>query len=552
MHIQKALEALKRKDFAAARDLMAREKIAAFTLQHFLIKGLAELALEDWKAAQETFAAATARFPDHALFWLNRGIAEENLGQIDNSIASQEHCLALNPAQAEAYGNLSNLYRKKHRFAEAEEMARRALAKGAAKSDALNCLGLALGKQGKFAEADAAFRQAQRETPDSPATFINRANLAVDQLHFDEAWKLFAAGRAIKDEAIFRHDEGLARLLSGDYERGFKLFESRLEMPRALRLHPTCPRWNGESLKGKKLLILAEQGFGDVIQFCRYQKFLPDGELIWAVPKNLVRLLSDALRGTVLDEKTALPACDYFVPILSLPLLTSPLPLAGRVREGGVPLDLHPQSANDLAAVAAHNTQTSPLLIAPLPNPPREGEGIYLSAPATPKLPQGKCTLKIGLVWAGSRTHERDSERSLRLEQFAPMLNRVEADFYAPVIGEALDEIELSPTPYPRPRGAGESGGIIRLDNLITDFADTAALLKQMDCLITVDTSTAHLAAALGVKTFLLLPYCPDWRWGVVGETTVWYPSMTLLRQPKYGDWESVIETLTALLKRRL
>jgi hypothetical protein len=168
-------------------------------------------------------------------------------------------------------------------------------------------------------------------------------------------------------------------------------------------------------------------------------------------------------------------------------------------------------------------------------------------------LPKGKHARKIGLVWAGSPTHQRDHERSIKLEQLAPILDAVEADFYAPFVGAALAEIDRRPPPpSPRPRGAGEDGGaggsslskIIRLDRLMSDFADTAALVKQMDCVITVDTAIAHLAGALGVRTYLLLPYCPDWRWGISGETTPWYASMTLLRQPAYGDWKRVIEDL--------
>jgi len=174
----------------------------------------------------------------------------------------------------------------------------------------------------------------------------------------------------LNDKPVYRHDEGLARLLSGDIEKGFELFEARLDMPDALRVKPSISRWQGEDLKGKKLLIMAEQGFGDVIHFCRYEKLLPDGDLVWAVPKNLVRLLSGTLRGTVLDEKDTLPACDYFVPILSL----------GRLSPQSLPTDQ-----------------------------------AYLTAPQTQVLPKGSHGCKIGLVWAGSPTHQRDYERSIPL-----------------------------------------------------------------------------------------------------------------------------------------
>jgi len=491
MTFEKALNALKDNNFDAARSLIAAQDPAIYGFQHFLIKGLAELFLEKWAEATKTFISATEQFPSNALLWLNRGIAEENIGALDAAIESQKKCLDINPKQGEAAGNLSNLYRKQKRFAEAEAMARQALDLGASQSDALNSLGLALGKQKKFAEAGSALKQAQKAAPQNPDIILNEANLAVDQLRLEEAWPLFAAARTIVDKPVFRRDEAMARLLAGDYAQGWKLFEARLEMQGALRISPSCPRWQGESLENKKLLIVAEQGLGDVIQFCRYEKFLRDGELIWAVPKNLVRLLTGALRGNVMDETGSLPAVDYYIPIMSLPFVTKEY-------------------------------------VCPATKP-------YLLADPTPLLPTGNHAKKIGLVWAGSHTHERDHERSIDLKEFVPLFHSIEADYYAPFLGERLNEI----THF----------SVTRLDHLMNDFADTAALLKQMDCLIAVDTAIAHLAGALGVKTFLLLPYCPDWRWGVSGQTTHLYASLTILRQPTYNDWSKVIEMLVSYLR---
>jgi tetratricopeptide (TPR) repeat protein len=486
MPLQNALEALKRKDFQAALALLAKEAEGPFTLQHFLIKGLSETALEDWVSALATFTDATVKFPGYALFWLNRGIAEENMLLFPQAIISQEKCLALNPNQSEAYGNLSNLYRKQKHYRDAEKMARLALDHKADKGEALNCLGLALARQGKRAEAAEAFIEAHKASPQNPTILANHANLEVDDLHFEEAWKLFAEARAISDEAVFKKDEGIARLLSGDFVLGWKLYEARLQLPGALRLQPSCPLWQGEDLKGKKLLVLAEQGFGDIIQFCRYEKFLSNAETIWAVPKSLVRLLKDYLSGTVIDEAGALPQCDAYIPMMSLPFVT---------------LKYEPYKVEK-----------------------------YLRASQGPLLPMGKRRRKIGLVWAGSQTHEHDHERSISPRLLKPIVDEFPADFYAPFTGTALSEIEDLP--------------IIRLDHLISDFADTAFLLSSMDCLITVDTSVAHLAGTMGLKTILLLPYCPDWRWGIHGAETPWYPQMTLMRQKKRGDWESVIEEL--------
>ncbi|MDE2030123.1 MAG: tetratricopeptide repeat protein [Alphaproteobacteria bacterium] len=480
-----ALEALKNRDFTAARAAAAGFDMAEADILAFQVKGLAELGMEDWWAAMATFAAATARFPGQALFWLNKGIAEENLGLKDEAVASYEKCLALDPAQGDACGNLSNLYRKRRKFAEAEAMARRALDLGAAKSAALNALGLALGRQGKFAEAEKTFAEAAQAAPGDPDIVANQANLAVDQLQLEKAWPLFAAARAIENKPVFRYHEGMARLLAGDYARGWELYEARLELPQALRIKPDCPRWQGEDLTGKKLLIVAEQGLGDAIQFCRYGAFLKDAVLIWAVPAPLVRLLSRQLRGTVLDENAPLPVCDFYAPIMSLPFLTK---------------RFVPETASP-----------------------------YLKASNAPRLPEGKHRRKIGLVWAGSPTHERDHERSMKLETLALLVKKIEADFYAPFKNPALAQIGNLP--------------ITRVDHLARDFADMAALIAHLDCLITVDTAAAHLAGALGIKTYALLSWCPDWRWGADGKTA-WYESVETLRQPRYGDWNGLVGEL--------
>ena len=482
-----ALEALKQNNFAEARRQIvlfgARNSMLPV---HYLIKGLAEVALLDWAAAAQTFGQATKAFDDQPQLWFNLGVAQEKLGQTTAAIQSYEASIALKPT-GEACGNLSNLYRQVGRYLEAEASATYACRFEPTQFQALNSLGLALGKQGKFAEAGQAFEQARAIHPADANLIANQANLAVDQLDFDKAWPLFAEARRVNDQPIIRRDEGMARLLAGDYARGWTLFGARLDVARALRTHPTCPLYRGEDLTGKKLLLIAEQGFGDTIMFCRYGKFFAaqGAELIWAVQKPLHRLLTANLPGQVFAEGDALPTADYYLPLMSAPLALQKLEPFGDV---------------------------------------------YLKATAEKtQLPSGAGTKpKIGIVWSGSKTHERDHERSIKFGAFLPLFEKINGDFYA-----------LTPD-HPTDMPAS----LIWLDHLIKDFADTAALLMQLDALITVDTATAHLAGALGVKTYLLLPKCPDWRWGVSGATTPWYPGMTLLRQPRYGDWPTVINNL--------
>jgi Flp pilus assembly protein TadD len=481
-----ALSALRKKEYAVARNAMATyAQSNTLEFQHYMIKGLAELALENWNDAYRTFSLATDMFPHQPQLWFNRGLAEENLGHLDDAIKSFQQSLDLKRDQGDVYGNLSNIYRKQARFSEAEAMAHQAFELGGEKSQALNSLGLALGKQGKFVAAEQALQEATKLDKNNPDILANLANLEVDQLKFSAAWPYFAAARALQDKPIIRRDEGMARLLSGDYTTGQPLYESRLDLPGGLRIRPPCLRYKGELLAGKKLIVLAEQGLGDTIMFCRYEKLLIESgaEVIWVVQKSLQRLLQGNLSGRIYIEGHPLPEADYYVPLLSL--LKKPA-----------------------------------------------SSGPYLRPPAGPRLVNAYPNLRrIGLVWSGSPTHERNHERSIPLEKFNHLFAWVPAQFYAPFTGTGISDI-TSKMP------------ITSLANQISDFADTASILSQLDCLVTVDTATAHLAGAMGIKTYLLLQYCPDWRWGTEGETTPWYPSMTLIRQLSYGDWEDVVVRL--------
>ncbi|MFY9287691.1 MAG: tetratricopeptide repeat-containing glycosyltransferase family protein [Alphaproteobacteria bacterium] len=495
-YIALALNALRQKDFAAARSAINSFAVDhEMEFQHYMIKGLSELALLEWEAAENTFSEASILFPHQPQIWQNLGVAQENLGDIDEAAESLEHSLALKPEQADACGNLSNVYRKLGRFTEAEKMAHRAYELGAPHAQALNSLGLALNKQGKYDAAEKTFSEALRLEANNPQINANLANCYVDQLKFDSAWPLFAKARSLSDDAIIRRDEGMARLLTGDYQKGFELYEARLSVPGALRFKPNCPLYSGGSFDGKKILLIAEQGYGDTLMFCRYGTYLQEAgaQLTWVVQKPLQWVLQGNVPGTIMVEGDELPPADFYIPLLSLPRVTNKMP-------------------------------------------PDVSGSPYIVTSATTELPKEKPGLrKIGLVWSGSPTHERDHERSIPLQEFQPLLRMSTMQFYAPFIGAGIEEIK-NDTP------------VLSLAGQIEDFADTASLLKQFECIVTVDTAIAHLAGAMGVKTFLLLPYCPDWRWGTHNIITPWYKNMTLLRQPRYGEWNSVIQELITRL----
>lgn len=490
-----AINAMRNKSFKEALALLQDINLKSATNQELSIKGLCELFLQDWQSAVATFSAATSQFPDNAIFWQNRGLAEENLGQFKSAMASYEKSFALNNANAEVAGNLSNVNYKCGHFLNAENYALQALQLGAPASQALNSLGLALKAQAKFTEAERAFQKALAIDPTNTLALLNQANMAADLFNFQKSLDLFAQARSISDTPLARRDEGQTRLLMGDFETGWKLYESRLDLPKASRHTSTQPKWNGENIKGKTLIIFAEQGLGDILQFSRYQEFLPpDMNLIWYIPGNLVKLLSPVLKGSVVSEVDLIPRHDYWASFLSLPLLTkqfSPIPLSNA-------LQIHPHI----------------------------------------KLPKDDHKLNIGVVWAGSPTHARNFERSLPLKKLMDFLHFQEIKIFAPFKGPQLCEIE--------------GLNITSLDALINDFYDTASLISQMDLIISVDTAVAHLAGMLGKKTYLMLPHCPDWRWGVKGKETVWYPSMQLIRQNQPGNWQCVFEEINQLLSQEI
>lgn len=456
-----------------------------------LVRGLAQLTLQDWLAAASTFARACARYPQNGAFFFNRALALENLGEISDALLALQTAMDLGYAPPEAFGNLANLFLKGGRVAESEQAARQALNKGLDKAKALNALGLALTRRGRWDSAAQAFAEALQGRPGDPLILANRANLAADRLDFAQAFADFAAARQSDDNASFRRDEAMARLLSGDFAQGWPLYESRLEIPRAFTPPPCIPRWQGEDIAGKTLLLIAEQGLGDTLQFCRYGAPLQErgARLIWRVQPSLIRLLAANLSGCVTGNDAPWPQADFYLPLLSLPLATEQLQPCG-----GVP---------------------------------------YLHAPAHAKMNLSDAP-KIGLVWKGSPTHRRDGERSIPLSALAPLWEACPAaQFYALLPDGAADI-------------AACDAKITDLAPSLHDFADTAAVLSQMDALVTVDTAAAHLAGALGIRTLLLLPFCPDWRWGTEGTTTPWYQTLSLYRQKTPQDWPPVLTALAA------
>jgi hypothetical protein len=298
----------------------------------------------------------------------------------------------------------------------------------------------------------------------------------------------------------------LALLLNDDFARGWEEYEWRWEDEHLKRQKPQFkqPLWLGqESLKGKTILLHAEQGLGDTIQFSRYAKLVSHrgAKVVLQVQKGLKSLMqSVAGVNWVVEQGEALPAFDYHTPLMSLPLAFK----------------------TSLETIPA--------------------ESVYLECEAV-RVEKWKDRLgdkskpRVGLVWSGNKDHKNDHNRSIALA----MLSRI--------LAEEVEFISLQKEVRERDKSALEQVAVKHFGEELKDFMDTAGLVANMDLVISVDTSVAHLAGALGKPLWVLLPFSPDWRWLLEREDSPWYPSAKLYRQPKIGDWESVIVKVAAELK---
>ncbi|WP_285609234.1 tetratricopeptide repeat protein [Geothrix edaphica] len=365
----------------------------------------------------------------------------------------------------------------------------------------LNSLGNILRTGLRFDEAIEAFRRALALNPRFPQAHLNLGITYWQAGRLEDSFRCSEA--ALKLDPSFaeaHYNHALHLLQRGDFAQGWQEFGWRWRAPGVAPRHGfTQPRWKGEDFRGRTLLVHAEQGLGDTLQFIR---FVPQvagrgGTVRVACPRELVALLGPALPGIqVLDEGAALPPFDLQCPLMDLP---------GVLRTTGETLPT-----------------TTPYLFAQ-EDAVTSWRGRFAGA-----------GLKVGLVWRGGFRYALDAMRSLSLETLAP-LAEVEGVRFVSLQKELLPAEAETPL-LARCDAAGPD---------LPDFAATAAAVAALDLVISVDTAVAHLAGALGRPTWLLLPHPSDWRWGLEASSTVWYPSLRLFRQDQAGDWTGVVHRVT-------
>jgi len=437
-------------------------------------------------------------------------VARQRAGDNAAAIGLYQRVLAADPVHAGAWINLGVALRAAGRIAAAVACLRRGVALRPDDAAARSNLGNALRADGRLDEARACHEAAIAAAPASGSFVYNLALVLRDAGDLDAALARFDAAETLGyDKSELKWDRALALLLRGDMARGFTEYEWRWQTPDAKKRDFPGPAWDGAPLGDGTLLVYAEQGFGDAIQFVRYLPLLAGraARVVFECPALLIRLLraSPACAGLrlVARDIDPLPDFDAHAALLSLP---------------------HLLTAETIPA------QT------PYLHPP--AEGTRLDDP-----PGGG--LRVGIAWAGKPTHRNDRNRSLALARLAPVLELPGADFHSLQLGAAADQIAA----------LGFAAVLRDWRPQIRDFADSAALIAALDLVITVDSAPAHLAGALGREVWTLLPFAPDWRWrtGRTGRTdTPWYPAMRLFRQDAPGAWDEVVARVCAALAARI
>jgi tetratricopeptide (TPR) repeat protein len=467
------------------------------------------VALESLHRSEEAAAAfqrAIELAPDYAEAHSNLGRSLESLGRLDAAIAAHERAVQLKPDLAPLLCNLGNALQNNKQVERAIAVLRRAVGLQPQFAEAHNNLANALSDRGDVDEAIASYRQALRLKPDYADAMSNLAGALIDRGKLDEPEGLLRRAIEVDPQCADAHwNLAIFLLLHGDFERGLLEYEWRWKVKSVVRGSPKLLQapWDGRELDGQTILLHTEQGIGDAIQFIRYAPMVAarGGQIILRCPIELKRLFAAIPEiERIVDLNERLPEFDVHCPLMSLPLAFK----------------------TDLNSIPA----TVPYLRA---DP-------ALAEAWKEKLASWVNVRKIGLAWSGAAIHSNDRNRSTTLSSLAPLAEIEDVVYFSLQKGEA--------TKQPRPEGLAISDFTADLN----DFADTAALIGNLDLVITVDTSVAHLAGAMGKPVWVLLPSNPDWRWMYDRADSPWYPTMRLFRQGKAKDWAAVLDKVTRQL----
>ncbi|HEU5352063.1 MAG TPA: tetratricopeptide repeat protein [Terracidiphilus sp.] len=461
--------------------------------------------------AEAALLRAVELRPDLITGWINLALIERERRNPAKAEAHLWRAFVLDPENVATLVAWCQFRAAEKDLAGAWQWLKWALARREEDAEAVNMQGILLHMEGLFEEAIAVFERA--EALGSHAAASNRGNSLLDMGHMEEALHAHEnAAERHKESAGAEYNLALTRLRLGDWERGWAQYEARRRFREVTRAPVVfkVPRWRGEALEGRRILLHAEQGLGDAIQFCRYVPLVTarGGHAIVQVHAGVERLMRSlgAVRGgqaEVARLGEAPPEFELECPLMSLP------------------------------GVFGTRVETVPWMGAYL------GADEELARQKRVEFARKDDRPRVGVAWAGNPKYGADGRRSTQVETLLPLLRMNAVEWMSLQKGEAAEQLKRLPADVRVVDGASRE----------RDLAETAALMTTLDLVITTDTSVAHLAGAMGLPVWILLAKPADWRWMEERETTPWYPTARLFRQAKMGDWEGLMERVRSRLE---
>ena len=457
--------------------------------------------------AVELMNRAIASEPNIPLYRVNLAKVFRGVNRLDEALASATRAAEMNPKFVEAHVERAACLKSMSRWPEAERVARQAVQMAPDRAETHSVLGNVYADQGKLDAAVIEYKSALRINPNFGEAVSNLGEALRKLGRYDEAENYFRQALRLTPNVGEPHfNLGITLLVRGKFEEGWREYEWRWKQ---IGVHPRQfdrPAWDGSPLDGRTILLYAEQGLGDTIQFIRYAPLVKEqrgaGRIIVQCDRPVMKLIRTVAGvDDVFTPDTQPGAFDVHCPIVSLPLLL------------GTTLETIPAKVPYVSVDSAEAMQWR--------------ERLNLS----------KDVLNVGLVWAGSAVNKNDRNRSAKLNDFAPL---------AKIPGVRWISLQLgSPAQQLAQRKAGWKIDDPTPD--VRDFSD-AALMTQLDLILTVDTSVAHVAGALACPVWVVVPFVPDFRWLLDRDDSPWYPTMRLFRQKRAGDWKGVIDQVGAAL----
>jgi tetratricopeptide (TPR) repeat protein len=476
---------------------------SAEALQHL---GEAQERAGDPQAAANSYQRALALKPDSAELHCHLARALYQGGALQPAAEFYRRALVLDPKKHEIYNDLGLVLTDLGNFGAALEVFRRSLILNPRSAKTIAGLGHLFERKGDLISAAEAYRDAIKLDPKMSAAYVDLGFVLYGLGELAEASDCFARLRALQpDSAEATVNLGLIHLLQGNLGAGWTEYESRWKVGVGDERKFLQRRWKGEALGGERILLYAEQGLGDTMQFVRYVALVAErgGEVVLEVQPALHGLLAGTEGASrVISRGDTLPEFTWQCPLMSLPLAL------------GTELDTIPARVPyivpDAVRVEAWRERLQ------------------------------KNTRRIGLAWAGNPGHPRDRLRSISLEQLVPLLNVADTTFYSLQFGSGSEQMKQLPLGVE----------LVDLGDELKDFANVAAIVANLDLVISIDSAVVHLAGALGKPVWILLNKGCDWRWFLEREDSPWYPSARLFRQATPSGWQEVVKRIELALRQ--